>query len=241
MYPLTDLARGAKTYAKGVVWLKNHPFYLGLLMVPTLVALFGMLGAGALFVHYHAELQGFFLTEPKDGWFRMLLYFLSLFVFYVAAVIAVLLIGAVLSNLLASPIYESISQAIEREFKPGQAIELSFWQSLKLFPEELKKILLVGILSLVLFIIPGLNLLALFGTAWLVAWDFYDYPLARRGMRLKERLKLAGRDMWSIMGLGLWFLIPILQLILVPMAVVGGTLLSLERLPPDNMHKEATL
>ena len=189
-----------------------------------------MVAAGSLFFKYHAILLSFFLFEPGQGWWWVILYYLALLLFYITALIAILLIGLILSNVVASPIYEAISQAIEKDLFPGFSVELSFWQSLKLVPEEFKKILLIGILSLAFFLVPGLNILALFGTAFLVSWDFYDYPLARRGLTLRERLRLARSDVWAILGMSLWFMVPILQIVLVPMAVVGGTLLSLEKL-----------
>ena len=75
-----------------------------------------------------------------------------------------------------------------------------------------------------------MNIVAIFLTAFLLGWDFYDYPSARRGLPFKKRRQLATKDFWSIMGLGLWLTIPLVQMALYPFAVVGGTLLSLERL-----------
>jgi len=218
-----------KAYGRGVKWLIGHPIYLILLLIPSLIGLAGTVVAGSLFFKYHAALLSFFLFEPGQGWMWVILYYLAFFLFHVSALLAILLLGLTVSNVVAAPIYEAISQAIEDELYPGTQ-GLSFWQSFRLVPEELKKMLLIGFLSLVLFLVPGLNLLALIGAAFLVAWDFYDYPLARRGLRFRERLQVARGDAWAMLGMSLWFMIPIVQIILVPMAVVGGTLLGLEKL-----------
>lgn len=230
MYPFTELARGFKTYWRGVKWLKQHPFYLLLLLIPSLLGLIGVFVAGTLFLQNHAALLKIFLFEPGQGWLWVILYYLALLFFHISAFVAILLIGFILSNVIAAPIYEVISQAIEKEFFPHSTDELSFWQSFKLVPEELKKMLLVGILSLAFFMVPGLNVLALFGAAFLVSWDFYDYPLARRGIKLRQRIRLARSDVWAMLGMSIWFTIPLLQIVLVPMAVVGGTLMGLEKL-----------
>ncbi|MBC7661920.1 MAG: EI24 domain-containing protein [Chitinophagaceae bacterium] len=230
MHPLKELARGSKAYWRGVVWLKEHPFYILLLLVPSFLGLIGVVGAGLLFLKYHSALLSFFLFEPGQSWWWVILYYAALLLFHVTALIAILLVGLIVSNVIASPLYERISQAIEDDMFPGIRVELSFWQSFRGVPEEFKKMVLIGILSLALFLVPGLNVLALLGTAFLVSWDFYDYPLARRGLSFAERLQLARSDVWAMLGMSLWFLIPFVQVILVPMAVVGGTLLSLEKL-----------
>lgn len=189
-----------------------------------------MVGAGALFVQHHAELVKYFLFDPGNAWWWTILYYLAFLLFHVTALIAILLLGMCVSNIIAAPIYEQISEAIEKDLYPGQLMSLSFWQSFRLVPEELKKMVMITGLSLAFFMVPGLNLLALFSSAFLVAWDFYDYPLARRGLRLRQRIRHAREDFFPILGLSFWFLIPIVQIVLVPLAVVGGTILGLEKL-----------
>lgn len=235
MHPLKALAHGSKTYWVGVKWLKKRPIYILLLLIPSFLGLLGMVGAGALFLENHAELVKFFLFEPGQSWWWVLLYYLAFLLFHVTALFAVLLVGMLVSNVVAAPVYEQISAAIEKDLYPGQLVELSFWQSLKLIPEELKKAVLILFLSLAFFMIPGLNLLALFSSAFLVAWDFYDYPFARRGLRLNQRVRHARGDFWPILGMSVWFLIPLAQIVLVPMAVVGGTILGLEKLAREKV------
>ncbi len=233
MYPWKALAHGASTYWVGVRWLKNHPKYILFLFIPSFLGLLGVVVAGAFFLEYHADLVKFFLFEPGQGWFWVFVYYLAYLLFHLTALVVVLLLGVCVTNIFAAPIYEQISEGIERELYPDQYVSLSFWQSLRLIPEEIKKALLTLILSLALFVVPGLNLLAAFGSAFLVAWDFYDYPFARRGLALTVRVRHARQDFFAILGLSVWFLIPIVQIVLVPMAVVGATILGLEKLQRD--------
>ena len=97
-------------------------------------------------------------------------------------------------------------------------------------PEEIKKLVFILLISLFLMILPGINMISPFVTAFLLGWDFFDYPLARRGLSFKERKSLAFKSKWRILGLGLWLLIPFVQIMLLPMAVSGGTMLGLEAL-----------
>lgn len=232
---IQELLRGSRTYWVGVKWLKNHPSYFALLVLPSLVALLAVVGSGVLFVDHHATVVRVFLFDPGNSWLWIFLYYLAWIVLHVVAFALVLLLGLLLGNCVAAPIYESISVVIEREMT-GQVIEISFWRSLRSIPEELKKVALIGALSVLLFLIPGLNILALFAAAFLVGWDVYDYPMARRGWSLAERVKLVRSDFWAILGLGLWLVIPVLHFILLPMAIAGGTILNLERIQRSSLH-----
>ncbi len=228
-HPIREVFRGSHMYLVGVKWLKSHPKWLFILLLTSLLSLVCMLGTLALFWEYQAEILRVILFEPGESWLWVFLYYICKVLLYLAALGLALLSGLLTASVLAAPVYEYLSCAVERE-RRGVVQEISFWYALKQIPEELKKVLLILSMSLVMFFIPGLNVLAILVTVWLIAWDYYDYPMARRGWRLKQRLGYGIRDGWALLGLGLWLLIPIAHFILLPMALVGGTLLSLERI-----------
>ncbi len=78
-------------------------------------------------------------------------------------------------------------------------------------------------------------MISIFVSAILVGWDFYDYPMARRGMLFRARLSYLFKDIWSIMGFGLWMMIPFVQFVLFPLAIAGGTILSYETLKREDL------
>jgi len=229
MNPIRELARGSRLYWLGVKWLRHHPFWIFLLFIPTLLGLGLMAGSFLLFWEYQTEIMRGLLFEPGEGWLWVLLYYICKGFLFLAALGLSLLFGLLTTNVLAAPLYEQLSCVVERE-KRGLVTEISFWQSLKHIPEELKKVLLIMLISLLVFMVPGLNLLGIFVTASLVGWDYYDYPMARRGWSLRQRLKEARQDYFAILGFGLWLMIPFAHFILMPMAVAGGTLMALERI-----------
>ncbi|MFW7378829.1 MAG: EI24 domain-containing protein [Oligoflexus sp.] len=230
MNPMQRLTRGLKAYWQGVSWLRRHPSYMALLFVPWVLGLFFMMGSFTLFIRYDEAILSWLLFQPGEAWWQLGLYYAAWGVAYVSAMILVLLGGLLFANILAAPIYDVVSVAIERDMRHGQVDEISLWASLRLIPEELKKVIVILAISLFLLLIPGLNLLALFVTAFLIGWDFYDYPLARRGWSFRQRWNFVRGDIWAVMGLGLWLTIPFVQFLLMPLAVAGGTLLNLERL-----------
>ncbi len=188
-----------------------------------------MVGALLFFWEYQTAIMRTLLFEPGEGWLWVLLYYISKGLLFLAALGLSLLFGLLATNVVAAPLYEQLSCTVEKE-KRGYVEEISFWRSLKYIPEELKKVLLIMILSILIFMVPGLNLLGIFITASLVGWDYYDYPMARRGWSLRQRVQEARQDYFAILGFGLWLVIPFVHFILMPMAVAGGTLMALERI-----------
>lgn len=229
MNPIRELARGSRLYWLGVKWLRRHPLWIVLLFIPTLLGLGLMAGSFLLFWENQTVIMRALLFEPGEGWLWVFLYYISKGFLFLAALGLSLLFGLLITNVLAAPLYEQLSCVVERE-KRGLLTEISVWQSLKHIPEELKKVLLIMLISLLVFMVPGLNLLGIFVAASLVGWDYYDYPMARRGWGLGQRLKAARQDYFAILGFGLWLVIPFVHFILMPMAVAGGTLMALERI-----------
>ncbi len=227
--PIRELARGSRTYWLGVKWLRQHPIWFLVLFIPTVLGFALMVGSLLLFWEYQAEIMRSLLFQPGDGWIWVLVYYACKAFLFVAALGLSLLVGLLSANIIAAPIYEWISCAVERE-RYGRVVEISFWRSLQQIPEELKKVLLILLISILFFMVPGLNLVGIFVAGSLVAWDSYDYPMTRRGWTLRQRLMGARQDYGAILGMGLWLVIPFAQFILMPMAIVGGTLLSLERI-----------
>jgi CysZ protein len=228
--PVTETSRGLKAYTRGLRWLKQHPKYLGLLFVPMVIAFGLFLFGWGVFFQYDEQLFAWILFARPESWYMLALYYVCKFFLYVGFLLVGLVSFVLLSNILASPIYEIVSVAVERDIRGGQVDEVSFWEALKLMGEELKKIFFILFISSVLFVIPMVNVLATLVAAFLIGWDFYDYPMARRGWRFSERLTFVSKDFWAVMGFGLWLMIPFVQFILIPMAVAGGTILSLESL-----------
>jgi len=228
--PITETTRGLKGYARGIRWLKSHPRYMVLLFIPMVLALLIMTVGWGLFFKYQDVFFGWVLFDRPESWWLLSIFYICKALLYVA-LIAVGFISIILcANILACPVYELVSVAIERDLSGGYVEEVSLWESLKLMGEEIKKVSFILTVSLILLVIPGVNLIATFVTAFLVGWDFYDYPMARRGWTFRMRLNFVLKDFWAVMGLGLWLMIPLVQIVLVPMAVAGGTILSLESL-----------
>jgi len=92
------------------------------------------------------------------------------------------------------------------------------------------------LLLLILGFIPIINLatpvLWFFFSAWMMAIQYIDYPMDNNGLTFKRMKALLKERRWSALSLGsviqLGMLVPLLNLILMPAAVIGATIFWVE-------------
>ncbi len=236
MRVLQDLAKGLSQFVRGVVWLRQHPRFVFMLMVPWLGGILAMIGSVALFVSYQAEIVTSLLFAKPEAGVMLLVYWLCQALLYLGSLVIALLAGVLMVTVIASPIYEFISIAVEREITGRSPPELGWSALVRVVVDEAKKAGLMILVSVVLLLIPGLNVLAILGAAVMMGWSFYDYAPARHGLSFSERVGLLKRDFWRILGFGLWLVIPFIQIVLIPLAIVGGTMLGVEGLKKEQLE-----
>jgi len=186
------------------------------------------------------------LPSGQGWWWQALAYLLLVLAVLLLMAMQVLLF-AVLGRIIAAPFLEQLTRRGEKLADPSITWdEPNFWSGLgRMLIQESKKLilyfLLVGVL-LLLNLVPGLGP-ALYGALiWLVtcfflATEFLDYPLERRGLSLRgklvyvKELKLSGLAFGAaVFILGV---VPLLNLAMLPLAALGGTLVYLDNRPPS--------
>lgn len=228
--PIVDTLAGARSFLKGLSWLKKHPGYFLLLFLPAAIGIFALIAGWGTFWHYSDQLFTWILFDKPDSLWGASLFYLVKSILYLSVVLLGFIFYTLLVSIIASPVYEVISIAVEKDLTGQRVPEISLVKSLLLVTEEIKKVAVIFLLSFGILLIPGVNILAPIVTAFCLGWDAIDYPLARRGWSFKERRRFAKNNFWSVLGLGLWFLIPGLQMILMPLAIAGGTILTIGHL-----------
>ena len=106
--------------------------------------------------------------------------------------------------MIASPIYDYISILVERSITGKTNNDISLWKSILIVPEEIKKLVFILLISLFLMILPGINMISPFVTAFLLVGIFLIILWLVGGSAFKERKSLAFKSKWRILGLGLW-------------------------------------
>ena len=156
---------------------------------------------------------------------------------------------ALLAVLIASPFLGAFSMALERiHFGTTTEIDSALWTDIgRSLSREVRKLLyhLPRLLLVFLFtLIPVINLAApaiwlLFG-AWTMAVQFVDYPTENRQQPFQETLARLKANRAAALAFGgcvtLALMIPLLNFLLIPVAVAGGTLLW-HQLDPPNQPK----
>ena len=217
---------------RGVFWLKKNPRYFILLLFPFVAGLLFLLASWILFVRYDSQIMTWFLPEEwLYFWGEISFYFFKILL-YGLTMVAALPLYLLLVNVLSAPVYDYVSLAVEKKWDVNKKDppELSFLGSLALIKEELKKVVFILVINIVLLVLPGGAFLTPVVSAVSLGWDYYDYPLARRGWSFRQRLFFVSKNLKSVFALGIWLLIPGLQFFFLPLAVVGGTMLALEDL-----------
>lgn len=140
-----------------------------------------------------------------------------------------------LANLLAAPFYDRLAARtlilIGGE-AAGASAEQPWRQVLSGELGRLKYLLWRGLPLLVLFAIPGVNLLApllwaLFA-AWGIAMEYLAYPLEARGLDFAAQQAFLRRNRLGVLSLGgavgFGLTLPVVNLLITQAAVVGATL-----------------
>ena len=233
---------GAGYVGKGLRYLAPRPALYPWIIAPILLTL-GML-AGAWYASWAWTpwLVNLLLPRPPGPGFAQNLWngFALLMVLWVFATTALVLYG--LFGALGAPFYDRLARAVEIE-EGGTSVE--DWRSeLRYVWRSIGHSLLAGFLWIAAMVaLAGLNLIPVLGTvlelvgsvvvtSFFLAREMTDGAMSRREYDFAHKLRIIAAERWTMLGFGMatgaLLLVPFLNLLLIPVSVVGGTLLFLD-------------
>jgi len=183
-------------------------------------------------------------------WYGEILYYAAVVLIAVIVTLVFVFLFTRIASALAAPFNELISQRTEQlvtgtgDEEPFSVIVLlkdsvrSLHHSLKLLGIYLA--LIVG--GLPLLLLPGLgHLLYTVGgillSAYMFSYEYLGYPMDRRRFSWEEKKGFLRSRLRAVIGFGLGSVamasIPVVNLLFIPVAVVGATLLFLDLVPRD--------
>lgn len=245
------LARGLLYPFRGARFVYiEHPSLAKLWLPPIVITFAALVVVTWAALDWHATLlQALWSVPSGDGWWAGAGRWLHRIVGWLVA-LALVVVGALLvsllSNVVAAPFNDALSEAVERlQTGGGGPPPFSFARLLgdlgRTVGLELLKLGLYASVMTPLFLfgllVPGVGPavsmgLGFFLTAGFFSIDYVDWPASRRSMSIGARLRFARQHAGSMLGLGagVWALlyVPLLNLFFMPAAVAGGTLMFLD-------------
>lgn len=187
-------------------------------------------------------LRGTFASTNPSNWWQVVLVVLVV----VALIGAILFIGSALfvffGSIISAPFYDTLAQQTTRRL--GGVVEdhpwwSHVWPSVKHGAKKLWWYLLIQAGLIILYVVPGLFgpiafvTLGYIATAFFLALDFLDFSFDFHGWTFEERRHWCLSHKGLVLGFGsavfLGLGIPVLNLFIPPMAVVGAVMLFTEQ------------
>ncbi len=184
---------------------------------------------------------------PEESWFAFLRWLLWP-LFALTMVLVIVYSFTVLANLIAAPFNSQLAEQVELMLSglPPQQADGSIIKNLvPALKSELGKLgyfLVRAIPLLILFAIPGVNIIApflwLLFNAWFLALEYADYPMANNNLDFKtQHTRLKAARLTSL-GFGgtttLLMMVPVLNFLAMPAAVAGATVYWHEQLQRED-------
>ncbi len=225
--------------------------YAALPILIALLAFASLIGVG---IHFFDALLEWMLPTGDAWWVRWLRNLLWP-LFALAVTLVLFFSFTLVANLIAAPFNGLLAEKVEARLRGESLADTGgVMDALKDFLpamfNELRKFsyyLVWAIPLLLLFIIPGINIVApILWTvfmAWMLALEYVEYPMENHRIRFKQVRRRLGQR--RLLGLGFGAavmgvtLIPLLNLLVMPAAVAGATALWLDQLQEPTSPTDA--
>ena len=235
---------GALYFVRGFA-IVTRPGIRAYVVIPLLINT----GLFTVIIYFGASWLGGFAEAVLPGWLDFLAWILVP-AFVLAALMAGFYTFNLIANFISAPFNGLLAEAVERHLagrsppSAGGGWRAFFTGLGATLVAEVRKLAYVAARSLpplVLFLIPGINVVApivwMVLGAWMLAVSYVDYPMANHGIGFDElRARLRDRRLLSL-GFGgavmAALAVPVLNFVVIPCAVAGATAMWVEQLEGD--------
>jgi CysZ protein len=233
-------------FGRGVGILVRSPRLLLIGALPAVLTTLLLLGGMIALVYGVDDLAAVvtpFADDWSSGWRTAVRLAAGVALFGVALVIGLISFSA-LTLAVGGPFYEHIAEKVEDGLGgvPG-AVELSWWSLLWTGLRDGVLLVLRSLLFTIPLLVAGfvpvvgqtvVPVLVALVTAWFLALELIAVPFYRRGMDLARRRDMLRRRRGLALGLGLpaalLCALPLVAIVVMPVAFVGGVLVARELL-----------
>lgn len=227
MNPFVRFFQGINFYFSGLGLLLRYPSLFTLALIPiilTVVVLLGLAWGGAWLIGRGLQ-QSQLIAAEGQVLIKALVFLLVLFVMYLIYLPLTRIFLAPFSDKLShkTSVLSGISSRATNELGFARAV----WEGAKLVTLQL---VLVGFVLLLTIFLPPVGVpLGVFLTICFCGVDFLDVPLSMRGLSMRQKFGFLWRSRALVCGFAitgyLLLHIPLLNLLVLPVGVIGATLL----------------
>jgi len=245
---ILGFARGVMYYLRGFRMVFSSWRLVSLAVMPMLI---NILAVAGFLVAFNAGVYGlahWAFAHTSQAWYMAMLSIIGGAILFLASMAVAALLFVSVGVVVAAPFLEALSAGVERSVtgKVASTGGPLVVETLHIIRSEGRKMAIFLAIQAALAL---LNLIPVAGSiifailnplfiSFVMAYEFTGHPLDRRGynfsMKRKRIFQQPGLHLGFGAAVGLTMFIPIVQFLLLPMAVAGGTLLALETLPKDS-------
>ncbi|UCH22838.1 MAG: EI24 domain-containing protein [Deltaproteobacteria bacterium] len=233
-----NLIKGIRYNLRGLRMSIKTPRLLMLGLTRFLAVIFMTVVSAGLLLTYHQEILNFIWSKPESYWilwlWHLVSWLLSLFLVGVSAIICYLVSQILFSVVIMdtmSRITERMIAGQEKQPKQMPLLRQFFYLARQEIPRTIIPVIFTLLLMTLGWLTPLGPALALVSTGIAViflSWDNTDLVPARRFESFPKRFRLLLKALPFHLGFGLLFLIPVLNVLFLSFAPVGGTLYYLD-------------
>lgn len=235
-----NLISGITYNYRGLKLGLKTPILLFLGLVRFLVIFIITVVSAALILEHHNEIMSLLWIKPESNWIVWMWYVVSW-------LLTALLMGlsAVISFLIAQILFsvmimDTMSRITEQRIfgREKEAKRMSWFKYfIYLLRQEIPRTVIPVMITIALMVMgwltplsPVTTIISALVAGIFLAWDNTDLIPARRYESFGARFKFLIKNIGFHLGFGLWFLIPVLNILFLSFAPVGATLFYIERI-----------
>ncbi len=238
-----NLINGIAYNYRGLKLGFKTPVLLFLGLVRFFVIVIVTIVSASLILKYHNEILSLLWVKPESNWIIWLWYVVSWLLTFLLMGLSAVISFLIAQILFSVMIMDSMSRITEQRVA-GKEKEVKHMSWFKYFffllKQEIPRVVIPVMIALVLMVLgwftplsPVTTIASALAAGIFLAWDNTDLIPARRHESFRDRFKFLLKNLGFHVGFGLWFLIPVLNIIFLSFAPIGATLFYIERIDAE--------
>lgn len=221
----------------------EHPDLVRFWLIPIVVTIAALVMSVAAVFHYDDTLVSWVWSAPAadgenwDGWLLGAAHTVFGWIIDLLLLLLALLVTLLVSSLVAAPFNARLAEVIDERLTGTTAPAFAVGRVLMDLVRTAVIEITFAVLNVVLFVaglavpVAGPLIFVLGMIAWALYFSvaYVDVPLASRGLSLSDRLTFIAKHPMAMLGfgtgVGLFLMVPLINLLFMPAAVAGGVLL----------------